>query len=156
MKKDVDRITFSRSQVKKIMVGSAMTGALFATAISAGVSVGKSCYHKYEGSKMILKEVKESGLLPNNLGSRDDSQLGLIYTYQDAYGNYQKVVDVDSFFNDIAAESYDFGLSPAQLAVAFDFGYGYDGDIVGVTEEDKEQAKMDAYHQMNSPKEVHK
>lgn len=156
MKKNDDRVTINRGQVKKIMVGSAMAGALFATAISAGVSVAKGCYQKYEGSKVIFSEVKETGLLPNDLQSRDDSQAGPIYIYKDAYGNYHRIVDVNSFFNDIAAESYDFGLSPVQLAVAFEFGYGYDGEIVGVTEEEKEHAKLAAYHQFNSQKEAHK
>lgn len=156
MRKDKDTIKISRSQLKKIMVGSAMAGVLFSTAISAGVSVCKEYYQKYEGASIIVNEVKESGLLPNNLNSRDDSQLGRVYTYQDAYGNYQKIVDVDSFFNDIAAESYDFGFSPAQLAVAFDFGYGYDGDIIGVTEEDKDQAKLESFQQFHSQQEVRK
>ena len=156
MEKKVDRITVTRSQIKKIMVGSAMAGALFATAISTGVSVAKTSYQKYKGSQIITREVNESGLLPKGLSSTEDYNLGRIYFYQDAYGNRQRVLDTDSFFNDIAVESYDFGLSPAQVAVAFDYGYGYNGDIVGVTDKAKDQAKMVAYLEMNINKEAHK
>ena len=156
MGKNVNRFTFNRSQMKKIMVTSAMAGALFATSISTGVSVAKTSYQKYKGSQIITREVNESGLLPNGLSSTPDSNLGEIYFYLDAYGNRQRVLDTDSFFNDIAVESYDFGFSPAQLAVALEYGYGYNGDIVGVTDKTKDQAKIVAYLEMNINKEAHK
>lgn len=148
MEKENNVITIKRSTLKKVMVGSAMVGALLATAIPAGVSFGKGCYQRFKGSDAITKEVNESGLIPNGLSYKDDSQDGEIWVYQDAYGNYQRILDIESFFNDIAAESYDFGFTPDQMAVAFDFGYGYDGEILGATEEGMTQAKLDAYNEL--------
>lgn len=148
MEKENNVITIKRSTLKKVMVGSAVVGALLATAIPAGVSFGKDCYQRFKGSDAITKEVNESGLIPNGLSHRDDSQAGEIWEYQDAYGNSQRILDIESFFNDIAAESYDFGFTPDQMAVAFDFGYGYDGEILGATEAGMTQAKLDAYNEL--------
>lgn len=140
MKKNEDVIVVSKNKLKKVMIGSALVGALIATAIPAGVDFAKTSYQKYKGAEIITREVNESGLIPSGLSIRDDSQAGLVMIY-----NGQRVYDVDSFFNDRAVEATDYGLSVDQFAVAADFGYGYSGDIVGATKEGMEQAMLEAY-----------
>ena len=140
MKKNENVIVVSKNKLKKIMIGSALVGALIATAIPAGVDLAKTSYQKYKGAEIITRDVKESGLIPEGLSIRDDSQAGLIMMY-----NGQQIYDVDSFFNDRAVEAADYGLSVDQFAVAAEFGYGYEGNIIGSTEEGIEQAKLDAY-----------
>ena len=140
MKKNEDVIIVSKSKLKKVIVGSALVGALIATAIPAGVDFAKTSYQKYKGAEIITREVNDSGLIPEGLSVREDSQAGLIMIY-----NGQQIHDVDSFFNDRAVEAADYGLSVDQFAVAAEFGYGYEGNIVGSTKEGIEQAKLDAY-----------
>lgn len=140
MKKEKDIIVVSKSKLKKIIVESALVGALVATAISAGVSLTKRSYQKYIGAEAISIQVKESGLIPDELSFRDDGQSGIVMTYKE-----RRVYDVDSFFNDRAVEAADYGFSVDQFAVAAEFCCGYDGQIIGATEEGMEEAKLDAY-----------
>lgn len=141
MKKNEDVIVVSKSKLKKLMFGVGVVGALVGVSIPAGVSAAKTSYQKYKGAEAITSEVKETGLLPEGLSVRDDSQAGLVFVY-----NNQQIYDVEAFFNDRAAEASDYGLSVDQFAVAAEFGYGYEGEIIGATEEGMEQAKLDAYH----------
>lgn len=134
-----------KQKAKKVFVAGALATSLVTVAITGAVGVARNKIQKYQGTKYITQKVIDSGILPK-ISFRDDSQYGMIYTYQDAYGAHKMVVDADSFFNDMAAECDDYGITVNQFAVAIEYMYDYDANkIIGATKEGMELEEMSAY-----------
>lgn len=145
----------SKKDIRNLLIDGRVVDTLFTTAFDHLLNVSE----KSLGAEMVTTMVKKSGILPNGFSSSKDEGKGVFYRYLDAHGNYQTIVDVDSFFNDISAECFDYGFTPDHMAVAFEHGYGYNGNIIGSTKEGKQKVMMDAYNQLQvqeGHKGVHK
>jgi len=139
-----DKVKIDKDDIRTLSIDSRMVKDLSNLAIGQVLSASE----KNLGASIITTMVKESGILPNGFRAVKDEEKGVVYGYLGANGNYMPIVDVDSFFNDIAAECFDYGFTPDHMAVAFEHGYHYTGNIVGSTKEGKEKVMMDVYNQM--------
>lgn len=145
--KEENGILIDKRKMKKVVVAGAVATSLVTVAITGAVGVARNKIQRYQGAKYITQRVVESGILPE-MSVRDDSIAGDIYTYQDASGVHQRVIDVDSFFNDIAAECDDYGINVNQFAIAVEFQYDYDANkIQGATAEGMKLEEMSAYYE---------
>lgn len=152
MKDNEQVMVVNKENVKTIRVANEIMKMLVVPAIQGVIPVARNSYERYQGAMAITKSVAESGLLPSGLRVKEDNQGKKVYLYQNAYGNDQQVLDVYSFFNDIAVESSDFGFNLDQMAVVFAYGYGYEGEVYGTSKEGMQQAQMEAYYELQQRK----
>ena len=142
-----DYIKISKNKLKKITLGALIVGSLASTASNFLLNIAEEAHCRNQGAEFITQEVNNSGVFPEHLSARDDSQSGIVFSYVDMDGNRVNVVDSEAFINDIVVEAIDdYGFSADEMAVALEYGYDYSG-VKGSTEEGMEQAKMAAYHQ---------
>lgn len=91
---------------KAIVVGSLVIGGLIALG-------------RYQAAGYITSHVLESGIIPEGLSKRDDSQAGLIFSYLDKYGNRQ-TMNGEYFIQMAVQNGKEKGFSPDQVAIALD------------------------------------
>lgn len=142
-------IKISKKKLVKVVAGAAIVGTLVANATGLIFEFAETAHQRDIGAGAIAREINESGIYPEHLNVREDSQAGYIINYEDIDGNRINVVDTEAFINDIVVEAIDdHGFSPNEIAVALEYNFGYDGkQIEGATKEGMNDAKMAAYHQ---------
>lgn len=106
----------------------------------------------FDGINYITMKVLESGVLPN-MKEPELGEFGKVWSYIDAFGNPQKVIDVHSFFNDIASDAFESGINVNQFKIAVLNKYGYNGDIIGATKEGMDLEIKNAFLELQSVKE---
>lgn len=142
-----DYLKISKNKLKKIMIGAAIVGSLASTASNVLLNMAEEARNRNIGAEYLTQEINQSGVFPDHLSARNDSQSGIVFSYVDINGNRVNVVDSEAFVNDIVVEAIDdYGFSADEMAVALEYGYDYSG-VKGATDEGMEQAKLAAYHQ---------
>ena len=142
----------NKDKVRTIKVAESLMNMLAIPAIKKALFISRASYERYQGALAITDSVIESEILPNSLMVKKDREEKKEYFCQDAYGNYRKIVDVYSFFNDIVAESSDFGFTSEQMAVALAYGYGYEGPVIGVSRDGMINSQLEAYYALEEQK----
>lgn len=141
-----DAIMISKKKMKKIIVSGGIA-ALIVAAIPNIVNAGKNAYMGYKGSSYIADEVRESGIYPSRLSSRDTSN-GYKFTYVDANGNFQNVSDTEGLIQDILDESPEYGFTLDQMAIALDYSFGIKAyNVKGSTADGRKVEKMKAFYE---------
>lgn len=119
---------------------------------SEGIRAFCSFKERLDGINLVTTKVLDSGVLPK-MKEPTDLEFGKSWSYIDASGNWQKVIDVDSFFNDIASDALEYGINANQFKIAVQNKYGYRGDIVGTSKEGMDLEIRNAFLELESVKE---
>ncbi len=91
---------------------------LLATFVLA--SCGVVAFQNYQVDSYIANQVVESGIIPEDLSIRNDSQSGYLFSYLDEYGVRQNMGG-DYFVQTVVAKGETLGFNADQVAIALDF-----------------------------------